>query len=159
MQRRRSTFRLFDSGRALHDPPRFLVATSDRSWGYGAGDRPLSDFPRCAAGRKPLNYIGLALDAPDWLRRSICAQEMQSCFHGRRRVPNLESLRKIGLFINVQMYNRVRSGVLCQSANLDRSRWRHSGAPSEQIEKNENVKDLAKAVGDVFGVYFGRLPY
>jgi hypothetical protein len=33
------------------------------------------------------------------------------------------------------------------------------GTHGIQGEKNENVKDLAKAVGDVFGVYFGRLPY
>lgn len=33
------------------------------------------------------------------------------------------------------------------------------GTHGVQGEKNENVRDLAKIVGDVFGVYFGRLPY
>lgn len=38
-----------------------------------------------------------------------------------------------------------------------RELWR--GTHGVQGEKNENVRDLAKVVGDVFGVYFGRLPY
>ncbi len=33
------------------------------------------------------------------------------------------------------------------------------GTHGVQGEKNENVRDLAKAVGDVFGVYFGRMPF
>ena len=33
------------------------------------------------------------------------------------------------------------------------------GTHGVQGEKNENVRDLAKVVGDVFAVYFGRLPY
>ena len=38
-----------------------------------------------------------------------------------------------------------------------RELWR--GIHGVQGEKNENVRDLAKVVGDVFAVYFGRLPY
>lgn len=30
------------------------------------------------------------------------------------------------------------------------------GTHGVQGEKNENVRDLAKVVGDVFGTYFGR---
>lgn len=33
------------------------------------------------------------------------------------------------------------------------------GTHAIQGDKNENVRDLAKTVGDVFGAYFGRLPY
>jgi hypothetical protein len=33
------------------------------------------------------------------------------------------------------------------------------GTHAIQGDKKENVRDLAKIVGDVFGAYFGRLPY
>ena len=38
-----------------------------------------------------------------------------------------------------------------------RELWR--GTHAVQGQKNENVRELAKVVGDVFGVYFGRLPF
>lgn len=41
--------------------------------------------------------------------------------------------------------------------NDGRELW--SGTHGVQGDKNENVKDLAKTVGDVFATYFGRLPY
>ena len=55
--------------------------------------------------------------------------------------------------------NKATAGmeITLLRTNDGRELWR--GIHGVQGEKNENVRDLAKVVGDVFAVYFGRLPY
>lgn len=95
-------------------------------------------------------------------------------------IPFLESFGRTGQFDGILMGKIIAYGVLKETKQFAGFSWGKEkavvameimllrtkdgremwwGTHGVEGQKNENVKDLARIVGDVLAIYFGRLPY